>query len=271
MNILKKWFVVSLIVIFFFSSFVKIFATTSSDLAALESVQITEYEGQDLSSINAFRENSIKGPQHINIENYSLTIGGLVNNNKSFSYDEIVNNYTSYKKVVTLNCVEGWRATILWEGIMIKDLIADLGVDSNANTVIFRAHDGYSTSLPLEYIIDNNILIAYKMNNVTLPPERGFPFQLVTESKWGYKWIKWITEIYLSSNDEYRGFWESAGYSIDGDLNKSYFDSGIPEFTTWTPILIMIIGVVALVIFFRRSITKNDKISEASRLVMEKE
>ena len=62
------------------------------------------------------------------------------------------------------------------------------------------------------------------MNNVTLPPERGFPFQLVAESKWGYKWIKWITEIEFSENEYYKGYWESRGYSNNGNLNESYFD-----------------------------------------------
>jgi len=117
-----------------------------------------------------------------------------------------------------LHCVEGWSVTILWEGILVKDLIAEAGVDPNATVVIFYAYDGYSTSVPLDYIIDNDIIMAYKMNNVTLPPERGFPFQLVAESKWGYKWIKWITEIELSDNEDYLGFWERRGYPNDADL-----------------------------------------------------
>jgi DMSO/TMAO reductase YedYZ molybdopterin-dependent catalytic subunit len=62
------------------------------------------------------------------------------------------------------------------------------------------------------------------MNNVTLPAERGFPFQLVAESKWGYKWIKWVTEIELSDNLNYKGYWESRGYSNGGNLNESFFD-----------------------------------------------
>ena len=63
------------------------------------------------------------------------------------------------------------------------------------------------------------------MNNVTLPSERGFPFQLVAESKWGYKWIKWITEIELSNDIDYRGFWEQRGYSNTANLNESFFDN----------------------------------------------
>ena len=50
-----------------------------------------------------------------------------------------------------------------------------------------------------------------------------FPFQLVAESKWGYKWIKWITMIELSDDSGYRGYWESKGFSNTGDLNESFF------------------------------------------------
>ena len=152
------------------------------------------------------------------MENYTLAVTGLVNSELEYTYDDVVSNHQSYEKVVTLHCVEGWSVTLLWEGILIKDLLEDAEVNPEATVVIFYAYDGYSTSFPLDYIIDNDIIMAYKMNNVTLPPERGFPFELVAESKWGYKWIKWITEIELSTNEDYRGFWESRGYPNEADL-----------------------------------------------------
>jgi DMSO/TMAO reductase YedYZ molybdopterin-dependent catalytic subunit len=193
------------------------------DEEELAPVEIREYEGVDLSSINAFRENSIKGSQEINVENYTLRITGMVTNSTSYTYDEVLNKHQHYKKVVTLDCVEGWSVTILWEGLLIRDLLAEAEPLENTEVVIFHAYDGYTTSLPVDYIMDNDILMAYKMNDVILPPERGFPFQLVAESKWGYKWIKWITEIELSDDANYRGYWESRGYSNSADLDESFF------------------------------------------------
>ena len=190
----------------------------------LEPVEVREYEGIELSSADDLRENSIKGPQHVDIESYQLKITGLVENPRSYTYDEAINNYQSYKKVVTLDCVEGWSVTILWEGMLVRELIEQSGPLSDAKVVIFHAYDGYTTSFPIDYIMDNDIIMAYKMNDVTLPAERGFPFQLVAESKWGYKWIKWITEIELSDDVNYRGFWESRGYSNTGDLDKGFFE-----------------------------------------------
>jgi DMSO/TMAO reductase YedYZ molybdopterin-dependent catalytic subunit len=190
----------------------------------LGSTEVREYKGEDLSSINDFRENSIKGPQYVDINNYQLQITGLVENPQSYSYDEVLSTYTSYKKVVTLQCVDGWSVKILWEGVLVSDLLAAAGPLPEAKIVIFHAYDGYTSSLPLDFITDNNILMAYKMNEVTLPPERGFPFALVAESKWGYKWVKWITEIELSDNENYQGYWESRGFSNSGDINEDFFD-----------------------------------------------
>lgn len=92
------------------------------------------------------------------------------------------------------------------------------GIAPGANTVIFHAYDGYTTSLPLDYILGNDIMMAHKMNGVVLPPERGFPFQLVAEARLGYKWAKWIAKIEVSDDPSYKGFWESRGYDNDADL-----------------------------------------------------
>ena len=190
----------------------------ANETNTLQPSEIREYEGQQLSSIDDFRENSIKGPQFIDNEGYRLSITGLVDNEIEYTYDDVVGSHQLFEKVVTLYCVEGWDATILWEGVLVGDLIEEAGVDSKAKVAIFYAIDGYSTSLPLDYIIDNDILLAYKMNDVVLPAERGFPFQLVAESKYGYKWIKWITEIRLSDDADYLGYWESRGFPNDADL-----------------------------------------------------
>ena len=199
------------------------FPTRHDNAAALESAEIREYNGENLSLISEFRENSIRGPQNIDIKKYRLKVGGLVKDSLSLKYDDVL-KYNKYSKVITLHCVEGWSAKILWEGILLKDLFDAAGADKEADTVIFYAQDGYSSSLPLSYVLDNNILLAYEVNGVTLPPERGFPFQVAAEDKWGYKWVRWVTEIKLSDDPEYKGYWEKAGYNQDGDVAGPLFE-----------------------------------------------
>ncbi|HII71674.1 TPA: molybdopterin-dependent oxidoreductase [Candidatus Woesearchaeota archaeon] len=185
----------------------------------LAKVEVKEYEGERLDSFRDIRDLSIKGPQDVDRASYRLVVTGMVDNRLELPYDDVL-KYPSYSKVVTLYCVTGWDATILWEGILLEDLIADAKPRPDVNTVIFTAADGYTTSLPLDYIRDNDILLAYKVNNVTLPPDKGFPFEVVAESKWGYKWIKWVTKIELSNDPTYEGYWESRGYPNDAAVER---------------------------------------------------
>jgi DMSO/TMAO reductase YedYZ molybdopterin-dependent catalytic subunit len=218
---IKQYIALAAIVVIMLLAIVISLGLLPSSTIPLDSVEVTEYQGQQLSSVNDFHENSIKGPQYVNITSYHLEVGGLVSNPKNYTYDQ-VKDFQSYQKVVKLDCVEGWSVNILWQGVLVKDILNDVNPLPTANTVIFYAVDGYSTSFPLEYLQKNQILMAYKMNNATLPPERGFPLQLVAESKWGYKWIKWIKRIELSDNPNYKGYWESRGYSVSGNLNESF-------------------------------------------------
>jgi DMSO/TMAO reductase YedYZ molybdopterin-dependent catalytic subunit len=184
--------------------------TTST--ANLYPGEITQYQGQNLSPIASVYQNAIAGTQYINQSTYHLEITGLVNNTLEYTYNQVVNDHQKYQKVVTITCVEGWSATILWEGILVNDLLQEAGVNPNATTVIFHAADGYTTELPLDYIVQNHIMIAYKMNNVTLTAGIGWPFMVVAQDQYGYKWAKWLTEIEVSNNTNYLGYWESRGY-----------------------------------------------------------
>ena len=174
--------------------------------------EIQNYQGENLSSIADVKENAIRGTQYLNESTYRLTITGLVNKTVEYTYDQIINEFQKYQKVVTINCVDGWSAKILWEGFLVNDLLQTAGVNSSAVAAIFYASDGYSTELPLNYITSHSIILAYKMNGLTIPTERGFPFELVAESQYGYKWIKWVTTIELTDNPNYLGYWESRGY-----------------------------------------------------------
>lgn len=196
---------------------------TSGEMAEFSPEELTEYEGVELDSVNNFRENSISGVQSVDIENYRLEISGLVETPLQLSYNEVL-AYESRQEVITIYCVEGWEVTVLWEGIPLKDIFNTAGVKPEVDTVVFYAADGYSTSLSLEFIMDNDLMIAYKANGIDLPENLGYPFILVAEEKWGYKWARWITGIELSDDPEYRGFWESRGYDNDADLSGSFWE-----------------------------------------------
>ena len=189
----------------------------------LPGVEVRQYHGQKLDSVNDFRENSIKGPQKVDIQTYRLKVDGLVAKPASYTYAQVLSQDATYTKVVRLDCVEGWSVNILWEGVLLSDLIDRSQASAEATTVVFHGVDGYTTSLPLSFIRSSKILLAYKMNGVTIPEERGYPFMVVAEDHWGYKWAKWVDDITLSNDPKYLGYWEQRGYSQGGLRSQNQF------------------------------------------------
>jgi DMSO/TMAO reductase YedYZ molybdopterin-dependent catalytic subunit len=181
--------------------------------------EATEFMGTKLTPISRQGNNALAGTKVINNETYRLVVDGLVDNPLSLNYTNL-QAYPQISKLVDLVCVEGWRFTAKWTGPTLNSIFADAGIKPEAKIAIFYTADdsvGY-TSLELSYIEENNIIIALKDNDITLPPNRGFPFQVVAEGKWGYKWAKWVTRIELSADTSFRGYWESRGYSNDANI-----------------------------------------------------
>ena len=193
---------------------------TSSRLPEVEAV---EYQGTKLMLLNSQGNNAIKGTQKLDRDTYSLRVTGLVVQKLNLSYSQIL-ELPAYSEVVYMPCVEGWGFYAKWTGFRVTDLLNSSGLGSGASYVLFSSADGYSTSLPLNYLRQNRILLAYGLNDLTLPPDRGFPLQLVAENKYGYKWAKWITSIEVTDKD-IRGYWESRGYSNSANVGQLPFGS----------------------------------------------
>lgn len=185
--------------------------TSGATKSRYSELEINEYNGIKLDPSVGPRDNSIKGIQKVDIATYALKVTGLVKTPVSLTYKEVL-MLPPYEKLVTLNCVEGWHATILWKGVLLSDIIKLAEPDTKANTVIFHSMDGYTTSLPLKLILDKRIILAYSSNKITLPPALGYPFIVVAEDKAGYKWARWVTKIELSADANYKGYWEQRGY-----------------------------------------------------------
>ena len=190
--------------------------------APLPTTEVPEYQGIRLGSVKDFRENSIRGVQKVDPATYRLVVDGLVEKPQSLTL-EAAGKLPRSKKVIRIDCVEGWSVTALWEGILVSDLINLAKARPAAKIAIFHAADGYTTSLPLDYLKEKKILLAGTINGIVLPQANGYPFQLAAEAKWGYKWIRWVTRIELSADTAYKGYWEKQGYSNKGDASGPMF------------------------------------------------
>jgi DMSO/TMAO reductase YedYZ molybdopterin-dependent catalytic subunit len=187
-------------------------------------IEATEYQGVKLTPISQQQNNALKGTQHIDKDSYKLTVSGLVEKPLSLSYADLL-AYPQISKLMDLNCVEGWNFTAKWTGPSLNAIFANARVKPEATIIIFHTSENLDySSLDLFYVRDRNIILGMKMNDITLPPERGFPFQVVAESKFGYKWSKWVTGIELSSDTNFKGYWESAGYNNNADISGPAFE-----------------------------------------------
>jgi DMSO/TMAO reductase YedYZ molybdopterin-dependent catalytic subunit len=204
------WFLSLLVSLLAFPAL--LFSATSASTTR----EIREYQGKHLDVFNRAYDNSIKGPQQVNPETYRLTITGLVEIPQSLTYQEVL-KLPIHERAITLHCVEGWTETLLFKGVRIKDLLNRAKVKPGAATIIFYAGDGYSSSLTFKEVERLDLLLAFEINGRTLDAKRGFPFQVVAESKLGYKWVKWVTRIELSDKP-YQGFWEKRGYDNQADV-----------------------------------------------------
>ena len=183
--------------------------------------EVREYKGINLDPAIGPRDNSIAGIQQVDIYTYSLEVTGLVENNLSLKYEEIL-EFPSYERLITLYCVEGWKATILWKGVRLMDILEEAKVKTGGEIVIFYCVDGYSTSIPLKEIMEKDMLLAYNSNGIPLTEPMGYPFIVLAEDKLGYKWARWVNKIELSDNINYKGTWENSGYDNSAEIPNAW-------------------------------------------------
>jgi hypothetical protein len=156
---------------------------------------------------------SINGTPSIDADEWRLRVRGLVDRPLALTLGDI-GELPDEALESRLQCVGGPSGNAVWRGAYLSTVLEMAGVSDGAVEAVFKAADGYSSSLTLEEISETGALLAYEMNGEPLPPEQGHPLRLVVPGHYGYKWVKWIVEIELVDYD-YEGYWESRGWSDD--------------------------------------------------------
>ncbi len=147
---------------------------------------------------------------------WDFSITGLVANPRKFSYEEFL-ALPATLDTSDIHCVTGWsKFDNEWEGIRVKALLDKAGPTADARYVVIQAEQGYTTNLPLDDLLDDNVLLAYKHNGQDLTPEHGWPLRLVVPKLYFWKSAKWVRGFELLDHDE-RGFWENYGYHNYGN------------------------------------------------------
>lgn len=101
-------------------------------------------------------------------------------------------------------------------GIKFLDLAAMVRPTQEARFVIMHCADGYTTNLPIEDCMDENVMLAHELFGEPLPLEHGGPMRMIVPKLYAWKSAKFLRQLIFSPNDE-PGFWEVRGYHNRGD------------------------------------------------------
>lgn len=156
----------------------------------------------------------------VDLKTYKLNIDGEVANPVMLSWTDIL-QLPKTLSVSDFHCVEGWSVLdCKWEGVKFDEIRLLARPAETAKFVTFECADGYTTSLTLEELTCDNVLLAYKLDGKPLEEGLGFPLRLIVPNKYAYKSALWITRIRFTSKKEL-GFWEKRGYSDTADVWNS--------------------------------------------------
>jgi DMSO/TMAO reductase YedYZ molybdopterin-dependent catalytic subunit len=155
---------------------------------------------------------------------WRLQVGGATAQTLVMNYDDML-AMPSQEQYTTMQCISNevggeLIGNALWRGVPLRDLIEQAGPLPAAHHVFLRCVDGYTDSIPLDFAMRPQTLLAYQMNGEPLTSKHGFPLRLLTPGKYGMKHPKWIIEIELMG-DEQLGFWQQRGWSQEAAMNTT--------------------------------------------------
>ena len=156
---------------------------------------------------------------------WTLRVFGLVEQEKSWSWDAFT-QLPTIKLTTDIHCVTRWSMfDTVWEGVRFRDIVELAGVKPEAKYVIAHCYYGYTTNVPLDVMMDDDVLLAYRFDNKPLEPDHGYPLRTLVPKRYFWKSAKWLEGLEFTADDR-PGFWEQAGYHNEADPWKEERHTG---------------------------------------------
>lgn len=147
---------------------------------------------------------------------WDLRVYGEVEQERRWTWDEFQQIPTVQVRA-DIHCVTGWsKFDTVWEGPLFRDFVKLFGLKPTARYVIAHCEYGFTTNLPLEVMLEDNVLLAWRYNGDYLEPDHGFPVRTLVPQRYFWKSAKWLRALEFTAEDR-PGFWEQAGYHNNGD------------------------------------------------------
>ena len=153
----------------------------------------------------------------IDRKDWVLTVDGEVENPLIIGWEAFM-ELPQVVSVSDFHCVEGWSVLdCRWEGVNFSTIVDRVKPKPNVRYVWFECADGYTTSLSLEDLMGENVILAHRLNGEDLPQPLGGPVRLLVPGKYAYKSPMWLTRVSFIT-EKRLGYWESGIYSDTADV-----------------------------------------------------
>jgi DMSO/TMAO reductase YedYZ molybdopterin-dependent catalytic subunit len=147
---------------------------------------------------------------------WSLTLDGLVETPVTLNWSQF-SAQPQVTDVSDFHCVTTWsKYDCRWSGVAFTTLFELAQPKPEAKYVYFTSYDGYSTNVPLEHCLDDDVLIATQFDGAPVSREHGGPARVIIPKLYAWKGAKFVKTITFLAEDRL-GFWEVRGYHNIGD------------------------------------------------------
>jgi DMSO/TMAO reductase YedYZ molybdopterin-dependent catalytic subunit len=160
----------------------------------------------------------------VDLSEWRLRIGGMVDNEIELSYDDI-SALTQIERTITICCVSNeiggpYIGNATWQGVRLSDLLDMVGVREGAEQFFSRSIDGWTCGFPIDLARDGrDAMLAIGMNGEPLPLMHGFPARLIVPGIYGYvSATKWISEIEINRWSDAEGYWVPRGWAREAPI-----------------------------------------------------
>ena len=147
---------------------------------------------------------------------WDFQLFGEVEDELQLSWDELM-GLPQKDVVVDIHCVTRWsKLDTAWRGVPLSYLLEKARVRPAGRYLMAYSDGGYTTNLPLEVVLEDDVLLAHTYDGRPLEPDHGAPLRLLVPKRYFWKSAKFLRRLEVMSEDR-MGFWELNGYHNDAD------------------------------------------------------
>ncbi len=155
-------------------------------------------------------------PRDLAPANWTLRVHGEVEHPETIGFADLL-RLPQKDQVCDVHCVTSWsKVGMRWSGVPFQALVERVRPTAAARYVILECEQGFTTSLPLSALLDDDVLLAHSADGAPLPTEHGGPVRMLVPKRYFCKSAKWLRALRFVTKDE-PGFWEVRGYSNIAD------------------------------------------------------